>query len=108
MSGRVHRPEGWKIIKITPEGKPSFFKVFGSWRGGFADGDSWRMSSGADSMDTIEEKDEELTWPQSSGSTYVFYKGGQDRLGHYCEGVLKAVIENGEKQNCVVEVVEYK
>jgi hypothetical protein len=45
--------------------------VFGSWYGGYAGADSWRMNSGIASM--IEEDDHYL-FIGSSGSTYACHK----------------------------------
>jgi len=39
-----YTPDKWMIIKIN--GKNPHYRVFGSWYGGYLDGDSWRMNSG--------------------------------------------------------------
>jgi hypothetical protein len=57
------------IIKIS--GKDPHYRVFGSWYGGYAGADSWRMNSGIASM--IEEDDHYL-FIGSSGSTYACHK----------------------------------
>jgi hypothetical protein len=106
--GSEHRPEVWVILKISfVDGSNGFYKVFGSWRGGFVGSDAWRLSSGADSLATIEEKDDELTWSQSSGSVYQMHKYSQGRLGPYCQRVLDMFIEDSEKHGTTIEVVEY-
>ena len=40
----MYTPDGWMIVKIT--GTNPHYRVFGSWRGGYLSGDSWRMNSG--------------------------------------------------------------
>ena len=64
-----YNPDKWMIIKIT--GKDPHYRVFGSWYGGYAGADSWRMNSGITSM--IEEDDHYL-FIGSSGSTYACHK----------------------------------
>ena len=34
-------PDKWVIIKL-----PDCYKVFGTWIGGYLDGDAWRVNSG--------------------------------------------------------------
>lgn len=64
-----YNPDKWMLIKIT--GKDPHYRVFGSWYGGYAGADSWRMNSGITSM--IEEDDHYL-FIGSSGSTYACHK----------------------------------
>lgn len=64
-----YNPDNWMLIKIT--GTDPHYRVFGSWYGGFAGSDSWRMNSGITSM--IEEDDYYL-FIGSSGSTYACHK----------------------------------
>jgi len=40
----MYNPEEWVLVKIT--GTDPHYRVFGSWRGGYLHGDSWRMNSG--------------------------------------------------------------
>ena len=37
-------PDKWLIIEIN--GTTRFHKVFGTWSGGYLEGDSWRFNSG--------------------------------------------------------------
>ena len=49
----MYTPEEWVLVKVNNESP--HYRVFGSWRGGYISGDSWRMNSGVTSV----EKDEE-------------------------------------------------
>ena len=60
-------PDKWKIVKIT--GKSPHYRVFGSWYGGFAGSDSWRMNSGIASVTEV-------------GNTYIFK--GDSGSEYYC------------------------
>ena len=45
MKNISETPDKWVIIKIGSDSESSF-KVFGSWAGGYLDGDRWRLNSG--------------------------------------------------------------
>lgn len=61
----TYRPDYWAIIKIN--GVDPHYRVFGSWSGGYLDGDSWRMNSG---ITRVEETDDTFKFFGSSGSCY--------------------------------------
>jgi hypothetical protein len=64
-----YAPDKWMIVKIT--GKDPHYRVFGSWTGGYAGPEEWRMNSGITQM--IEEDDHYL-FIGASGSTYACHK----------------------------------
>ena len=35
-------PERWVILRLSD----NFYKVFGTWAGGYLDGDKWKLNSG--------------------------------------------------------------
>ena len=41
-----YRPELWCVLKITPKDQKPIYKVFGTWHGGYASSNSWRLNSG--------------------------------------------------------------
>jgi hypothetical protein len=53
-----YAPDQWELVKIT--GTDPHYRVFGSWSGGYLDGDSWRLNSG-------------ITRCESVGDYYFFY-----------------------------------
>ena len=65
VNGNMYTPDKWLMIKINSP-RP-FYKILGSWSGGYLDGDSWRMNSSVVSFK--EEKDYYLFYG-SSGSCY--------------------------------------
>jgi len=81
----MYYPDGWEVVKIT--GTDPHYRIFGSWRGGFADGDSWRMNSGVVS---VEEDDDFYHFKGHSGSVYTCHKQSYGRLGLYNTGVLES------------------
>ena len=37
-------PESWVMLKITIDGQEPYYKVFGSWAGGYLNGDHWQLN----------------------------------------------------------------
>jgi hypothetical protein len=94
-------PERWSIIKIT-NGEKTYYKVFGSWRGGYLDGDSWRVNSG---ISLVEEDDDHYYFHGFSGSCYRCYKKGYGVASSYSESVLNNIIETNNVSGIEVELV---
>lgn len=67
-------PDRWVFVKvegtIVPE---TYYRIMASWYGGYAGSDSWKLSSGIESV-TYDEASDCLVMPQSSGSTYRCFK----------------------------------
>lgn len=79
----TYNPENWEIVKIN--GTDPHYRVFGSWRGGYTTGDSWRMNSG---IMSVTEDEDYYYFKGHSGSVYQCYKEAYGRLGPYNESVL--------------------
>lgn len=69
---RTYNPDSWAIVLIESEKHGKIYKVLASWYGGFTSGDSWKLSSGIESVSFDGER---YTMPQSSGSVYELHKG---------------------------------
>jgi hypothetical protein len=76
-----YTPDGWVIIKI--KGTDPHYRVFGSWRGGYLNGDSWRLNSG---IVRAEQNGDTFDLFGHSGSIYTVHKEGYGRLGMYNRG----------------------
>lgn len=61
----TYNPDKWLIIKC-----PECYKVFGTWIGGYLDGDSWQINSGITSVET---GDDYFLFHGESGSVYKCY-----------------------------------
>lgn len=91
----IHRPHGWVILKFTIE-NDVFFKIFASWRGGYLDGDSWRLSSGSNELPVLSDCGKYWIWPQESGSCYHLPVKGEDGYSHYTAQILgNLLIQSG-------------
>jgi hypothetical protein len=102
MSDRVYAPDKWVVIEITNKEGVSHKRVLGSWYGGFANGDSWRASSGI--TEVIDEGDHYRVLNES-GSTYNCFKGCEGMSG-YTMGVLSRMQKQTEEDGGKIEVVE--
>ena len=66
-----YTPDRWLAVEITLDDGASLFKILGSWYGGYLDGDSWRISSGATD---VKEEEDYYDVTNVSGSVYRCYK----------------------------------
>jgi hypothetical protein len=62
-----YTPNVWCLVKHHGE-----TKVLGSWRGGYLDGDSWRLNSG---IVSVEDDGDAWVFHGNSGSAYRCRKG---------------------------------
>lgn len=71
----TYHPDAWVPVLIESEKYGKVYKILAGWYGGFAGADSWKLSSGVQSISveppTTEGAQSVLTIPQSSGSVYV-------------------------------------
>ena len=88
-------PDQWVIVKIE-QGGNALYKVFGSWFGGYLDGDRWKMNSG---ISRVEEQEGYYYFFGYSGSCYKCSKKGYGTGNSYTSGVLQNVIDTIEKRD---------
>lgn len=81
-------PDGWMLVKIN--GTDPHYRVFGSWRGGYANGDSWRLNSG---VVKCEKEGKYYKFFGESGSAYYCNENTYGNLGMYNFGVLRSYEE---------------
>lgn len=61
------RPDKWVVLKIFSSSDGTFYKVLGSWYGGYLYGDSWRLNSG---IQRVEKTENAFLFYGFSGSCY--------------------------------------
>ena len=96
-----YAPDGWVVVKVVNPNE-TFYRVFGSWRGGYLNGDSWRMNSG---ITGCRREGYYYHFTGYSGSTYQCHKESYDRLGGYNSSVLGDYIRRAPEQNFTMEVM---
>jgi len=93
-------PQGWIVIKISKENEPDIYKVFASWRGGYLDGDSWKLNSG---IKSVEQTEDEYIFHGYSGSRYFCKKSYFGVCSGYSGSVLDSLVRQLNKQSYEVE-----
>ena len=73
----MYTPDRWVIIKVN--GQSPHYRVFGSWYGGYAGSDSWRMNSG---ITSVEQDEHGYKFMGSSGSLYRCGKASYGTSGY--------------------------
>ena len=96
---RVYTPDRWVIIK-TSDAAGEYYKVLGSWYGGFGGSDSWKLNSGITNATLV---DNVYEFAGSSGSVYKCYENGYGTSG-YGQNVLTHLIEDA-KESITIEVM---
>jgi len=99
-----YNPDRWIVIKISHTGDKSHYRVFGTWFGGYASGDSWRMNSG---IVRVEEYEEEYRFFGTSGSEYRCLKPFYG-TNSYTDGVLQGIIKDQALVGTTVEILPAK
>ena len=94
-------PDKWVVVKIG-----NIYKVFASWYGGFADGDSWKLNSGITKATLIDNHYEipNYEFEGSSGSVYCCATSvyGTNSYGF---SVLFNMIETAAKHGFTIEIL---
>lgn len=85
----MYTPDGWAVIKLTDNNNKVFYKIFGSWSGGYARGDSWRMNSG---ISKVVDKGSYWEVHGFSGSVYHCMKHAEGKISAYNSHVLYEVL----------------
>jgi hypothetical protein len=102
-----YEPDGWVIVKFMPVDAPTFYKIFGTWRGGYLDGDTWRMSSGSFSPQDAELHEGVITWPQTSGSIYKLRVEDENCTTFYTGCVLDNIVERSKANGIDCELIRF-
>lgn len=67
----MYNPDKWIILSLFPNSDKNFFKVLGTWSGGYLNGDSWRINSG---ITHIKATEHHYDISGESGSIYRCHK----------------------------------
>ncbi len=92
-------PDRWVIVKLPN----NYYKVFGTWTGGYLDGDRWKLNSG---ISKVEQDENFYYFIGFSGSCYKCHKKGYGTATSWGLSVLNKMIEQGNGQVELMENVE--
>ena len=97
-------PEMWKVIELTKEGEPPLRRVFAGWRGGYIDGDHWRLNSGIVST----EFDEVVySFEGTSGSIYKCHKNLEGITGSWLQFTFEEIKQMFKDKGYTVTEINY-
>lgn len=71
MKMNNYKPDYFTVVEFKTVDKPTTYKVFATWIGGFTRGDSWRLST---EVARVEAKGQLLYFYGRSGSCYEVHK----------------------------------
>ena len=84
-------PERWVIVKLPN----NYYKVFGTWAGGYLDGDRWKLNSG---IEKVEQDENFYYFIGFSGSCYKCHKKGYGTASSLDLDILNKIIKQGNGQ----------
>ena len=88
----TYTPDKYTILEIIHE-DGNYYKVFGSWAGGYLGSDNWRMNSG---IERAVVKDGTISFIGYSGSEYKCVKASEGVIGSYNIAVLDNLLRDYE------------
>ena len=101
-----YAPDRWVIVRITSHKHPTIHKIVGSWYGGYAGSDSWRMSSG---ICKVISQDDHYEVHNYSGSIYTLFKGAEGTsayTGSVLNNMATQIEESGEGMMRMINITE--
>lgn len=90
-----YTPDRWVIVEINSAEHGRIRKVLGSWYGGYAGSDSWRMNSG---ITQVIDQGDYYDVVGYSGSVYKCYKSAEG-VSTYTSGVYEGYKKELEERN---------
>jgi hypothetical protein len=98
-----YNPDKWQIVSLVHDGE-RIDKVFGSWYGGYAGSDSWKLSSG---ITKVVEHDTHYEVHNVSGSIYNCGKESEG-MSMYAYGVFKRFEAQQEEGKYTITKIDIK
>lgn len=92
-------PDKWVIIKLSN----NYYKVFGTWSGGYLDNDRWKLNSG---ISKVEQDKNFYYFIGFSGSCYKCHKKHYGTVTSYGLFILNKIIEQGGEEVELMENVD--
>ena len=94
-------PDRWVVLELKNK-DTTIYKVFGSWAGGYIDGDRWKANSG---IVSVEEDDDYYYFIGYSGSCYKCHKKGYGVMTSYSQSVLDNLIDKASGMGASINVL---
>lgn len=100
----TYRPEMWVVLEIKYQTQ-TIYKILTTSYGGYTQGDSWKLSSGIESL-SIEGDD--YVMPNSSGSIYYCPKNLMCyKMGSYTRSIYNGWLQNEMVGRYQIRILDY-
>jgi hypothetical protein len=96
-----YTPDNWVLLKITRLNEEPLYKLLSGWKGGYTQGDDWRLSSG---VTEVIDKEHFYTIVNYSGSVYRCYKRSEGLMG-ITSSILDKLQRNSFEQDAEVQII---
>lgn len=96
-----YTPDRWVILRVTPKRGETWYRLLGSWSGGYLHGDSWKMNSGITKVELV---DDIFKIHGTSGSVYSGHKDSYGMTG-YTSSVLMWLQDDYAHAGSILEVM---
>ena len=96
-----YTPDRWMVLRIHTH-REVLYKVFASWSGGYAGGDSWKLNSG---ITRATFRDPYWEFDGSSGSVYRCHQDSYGTNG-YGQAVLNNLLSQAQAQDIQIDVLD--
>lgn len=73
----TYDPHVWVLVEV--DGDDPHYRIFGTWRGSYLEGESFRMNSG---IESVTRKGATLHFHGTSGSEYIVHKDAYGMTGY--------------------------
>jgi hypothetical protein len=98
-----YTPDRWCVVSFVNRGE-RFNKVLAEWKGGYLDGDHWRMNSG---ITAVEEAGDYYDFHGASGSIYHCHKSRYGVTGE-AHRVLQALLDRNSDDVIIRALPEHE
>ena len=99
----IYSPDAWVVVKLSGDAVPDgvLYKILAGWKGGYTQGDSWKLNSG---ITKIEETEHVFNVYGYSGSIYSCYKESE-RMMMITQGIFDNLVEAYKNKKVKIEIV---
>ena len=99
----TQQPDKWVVVEINNiVASGTLYKVFGSWGGGYVDGDRWKINSG---IASVHHDDDYYYFTGYSGSCYKCHRRGYGVMTSYSQSVLDNLIDKASSVGANIDVL---
>jgi hypothetical protein len=99
----TQQPDKWVVVEINNiVASETLYKVFGSWGGGYVDGDRWKINSG---ITSVHHDDDYYYFMGYSGSCYKCHRRGYGVMTSYSQSVLDNLIDKASSVGANIDVL---